>query len=451
MKKHTLFLLWIFTILVSAPMMLTSCGGGDDENGASGDNTEIGGGGGSSSGGGTVVTEEMSPLEQKQFMEKVALSFLDEYKAENIESVVYLTEYLTKKYSDYDTEAVEEWFEAYMDQISTFIGESTRQYSWGYEYYSNYAQLYTLSNLKGKFTAKDESWVYEKSDDLQFVVRDADGNSCVAKLTAKGNVKKVYVGDDMEWVDYYYDSDERLYHDYYDRYERTVAVPEYIELTFVQGAKTLVKAVVKTDLSSMSGEDFDLSKDSYTASANIFINDYEFVFDNISYKAGKNASVSYKVKRKNKNIISFNISADVDASNEKLSSCKNADVSIDIMGDIQIKGKCTDVVRFIEYMEEASENDENEGQFKSYVNLANSLLDLGVYYKGKPYKFANIKIEPAVDKYYYYEYWYCDFVMYFNDDNTTYTLLEVFFNDKDFASVISKFEGMMKSYSKLFD
>ena len=450
MKKRVLFLLWILAILVFAPMMLTSCGGGDEEEGTSGDNTEIGGGG-SSSGGGTVVTEEMSPLEQKEFMESVALSFLDEYKAENIESVVYLTEYLTKKYSDHNADVIEEWFESYMEQISTFVGDSTSRNSWGYEYYSNYAQLYTLSNLKGKFTAKDKEWVCEASDDLQFIVRDAEGNNCVAKLTTKGGVKKVYAGDETDWVDYYYDYDEGYYHDYYDRYERTIAVPEHIELTFVQGSKTLVNVVVKTDLSSMSGDDFDLSKDSYTASANIFINDYEFVFDNISYKAGKNASVSYKIKRKNKNIISLKITADVDASNEDLNSCKNANVSIDIMGDIQIKGKCTDVVRFIEYLNAADENDENEAQFKSYISLANSMLDLGVYYKGKPYKFANIKIEPAVDKYYYYEYWYCDFVIYFNDDNTTYTLLEVFFNDKDFASVINKFEGLMRSYSRLFD
>ena len=273
--------------------------------------------------------------------------------------------------------------------------------------------------------------------------------NCPPKLTTSGNVKKVYVGREDDYVYYYHDGYK--YHDYYDAYENTIAVPEKMELTITQGSKTLIKAIVNTDLSSMRDEEFDLSKDSYNVSANTTIDNYTINVDKVAYKAGRNANISYNMKHGNKSLISMTVAADVDASNEDLNSCKNANINIDIMGEIQIKGKCNDVIRFSDYLEEADDNYDNENKFKSYINLANSLLDLGVYYKGKSYKFAEVKMEPAVDKSYYYEEWYCDFVIYFNEDKTTYTLFDVFFNDKDFASVINKFEDLIDSFSDMLE
>ena len=435
MKIRICLLFFAFAMFFSLPIIFTSCGDDVTEND-------------------TIPTPpsptEMSPIEQKEFMERVALNLLDEFEAENFESLMDLAEYLKRKYSDYDTEEVEEWFEDYLDDITKFVGESSEKNYWGgYYHYDNYERLYKLSNLKGKFTAKNYEWAYEKSNDLQFVVKDMDGNTCVAKLTTSGDVKKVYVGDEDDWCNYYYDG--YAYHYYYDVYENTIAVPERMELTFTQGSKTIVKVVVNTDLSSMSGTEFDLSEDSYSVSANVVVNDYEINIEKVSYKAGKNASVSYNVKRNNKSLVSISIAADVDASNEELESCKNANVSIDIMGDIQIKGKCSDVVKYSEYLKEADDNSDNENKFKSYINQANSLLDLGVYYEGKDYKYAKMIMEPAVDRYYYYEEWYCDYVIYFNEDKTTYTLFEIFFNDKDFKSVINKFEDLIESFEDVLD
>ena len=445
MKNRIYFLIFALMLFFVLPVTITSCGGEDETENISPnpeptpDPTPDP----------TPVPDDMSPIEQKEFMEQVAINILDEFKAKNFESVTDLTEYLCEEYSDYDTDEIDEWFEDYLDDISRFIGESSEKNYWGYEYYDNYERLYKLSNLKGKFTAKNYEWVYEKSNDLQFVVKDMYGQTCVAKLTTSGDVKKVYVGSTEDWRDYeYYDG---MYHDYYDVYENTIAVPECIELTLTQGNKTIIKVVVNTDLSSMRGEEFDLSKDSYSVSAIVTIENYEINLQKVSYKAGRDASVSYKMKHSGKELISIVVSADVDASNDDFNSCKNANVNIDIMGDIQIKGKCSDVIRYCEYLDEAEDNDDNENKFKSYINMANSLLDLGVYYQGKKYKYANVIMEPAVDKSYYYEEWYCDFVIYFNEDKTTYTLFEVFFNDKDFKSVIRKFENLVDSFSDLLD
>ena len=443
MKSNVIFLLLAFIVFFTLPVTITSCG--DDEKTEITDPTPE-----------PVptpspgpVTEEMSPIEQKEFMEKVALNFIDEFKAKNFESLVDLTEYMGEKYSDYGGEEVENWFEDYLDEITKFVGQDNSETYWGYEHFDNYERLYELSNLKAKFTAQNGEWVYEEADNLQFVAKDMNGQTCIAKLTTSGNVKKVYVGREDDYDYYYYDGYK--YHDYYDTYENTIAVPEKMELTITQGSKTLIKAIVNTDLSSMRDEEFDLSKDSYNVSANTTIDNYTINVDKVAYKAGKNANISYNMKHGNKSLISMTVAADVDASNEDLNSCKNANINIDIMGEIQIKGKCNDVIRFSDYLDEADDNYDNENKFKSYINLANSLLDLGVYYKGKSYKFAEVKMEPAVDKSYYYEEWYCDFVIYFNEDKTTYTLFDVFFNDKDFASVINKFEDLIDSFSDMFE
>ena len=109
-------------------------------------------------------------------------------------------------------------------------------------------------------------------------MEDQYGKDCVATLTTGGNIKKVYVGKDTEWNDWYSIYDDSIhkyvYHEYYDCYERTIAVPERMELVFKQDSKTLVKVVVNVDLSSMRGEEFDLSKDAYSMSVNTFVNDY---------------------------------------------------------------------------------------------------------------------------------------------------------------------------------
>ena len=214
------------------------------------------------------VLSEMSPIEQKEFMEQVALNLLDEFSAKDFESVVELTEYLANECEDYKADEVEDWFEGYLDDFTTFIGQTSEKNYWGEEHYNNYERLYMLSNVKGKFTAKNYKWVYEKADDLQFVVKDMYGQTCVAKLTTSGNVKKVYIGSSSDWIDYNYDSNKGMYHDYYNVYENTIAVPERMELTLTQGGKTVAKVTLNTNLSSMKGNEFDLSKDSYSVSAN---------------------------------------------------------------------------------------------------------------------------------------------------------------------------------------
>lgn len=448
MKKNKFSWLLLLLALISMPFSLASCGGGDDD--IDGDGTEING----NNQGGNTIGNEMTPTEQKEYMEKVALDFLDEFKAENFKNICDLTQYISKEYSDYNSDKVTKWFEDYLNEITKYTGSSEEKTYWGYEHFENYTRIYTLSNLKGKLTAEDGKWKYSESNNLQFIVKDSKGNNCVATLTSKGKTKKVYIGDEEDWTHYSYEIDDngqRFYHDYYDVYNQTIAVPEVLELTLTQGSNTIAKVTITTDLTSMAGEEFDLSKDAYSAKATANINNYEFYVNKAKYTPKGNAVLTYTMKHNNKVLASLEASAEVDVDEEQ-SSCKNGLVNMSIMGnEIQIKGKCNDILKFSEYLDAAEENDEDEAIFKSYTNLANSLLDLGVYYKGKSNKYASIKLEPVYDDDFWEKHWRYDFVIYFNDDQTTYTLFEVFFNDKDFKSLIRKFENLIEDFADLVE
>ena len=359
MKKNKFSWLLILLALISMPFSLVSCGGGEEE--IDGDGTEINGNNGNNGNnqGGNIVSGEMSPTDQKEYMEQVALNFLDEFKAENFNSVVKLTQYISEEYADCNGDRVETWLEDYLDEITKYTGSSENKFEWGYEHFENYTRIYTLSNLKGKFTAQNGKWKYSESSNLQFIVQDSEGKDCVATLTSKGKTKKVYLGNEEDWVDYRYeigDSGRYIYHDYFDVYEQTIAVPEVIELTLTQGSKTVAKATITTDLSSMAGEEFDLSRDAYSATATANIDSYEFSISKAKFTPNSQAAFTYTMKHNNKVLASLEISADIKVDDE-LNSCKNALVNMSIMGnDIQIKGKCNDILKFAEYLDAAEEN-----------------------------------------------------------------------------------------------
>lgn len=438
----------------------------------------------------------MPQLEQKGYLEKVALEFMDMVPSSDFSEIADLGNYINDTYGeDYDWDGVGDWAENTFDALrSATLGTTTESdeehYEWGdnvynyyYEYiYTNYKAVLMASNFASHFTARDGSWIREDANDLQFIFTDEQGRQCVLKLETGGNVKKVHLLDVYDWQDWEYSYEETnedgtyvrntYYKDYYDRDQLTIGVPENITLILTQGGTQVVKTSIKIDLGSISGEEFDLSKNSLTMSAEMVLNNgYRFDISKVAYTANTSASVAFAMSKNGKALItmgassevsglpSVNINAFSSVGSDALDNWgdyddangKNAYVKFDILGKVQMQGKLTDGRKFADYMEEAEDNNTNEANYKSWVNQANELFDVNLYYDNTNTKQASVKLEPFVEEYWDGEkYWDVEPVMTFHD-GTSYSTFEAFFNDTDFKKTIDTFKKLANKFADLVD
>lgn len=456
--------LWLpaFALMLTTPV-ITSCGGDEDEdtthgsdNGDDNENENNGGeSGGGNSGGGNISDKAMNSTEQKMHLEETGVEVVNLIKAADFKSYVNLLEYVEDTYYDYETDEVEEWYEGCLEDITKTLGNYSEEKYYGDKYYyTNYSRIYAASNFTGHFTAKNGYWDYTKADDLQFIFNDQNGKKCVIKLTTSGSSKKVYVGEEEDWVDYEYDYSTGNYINYIDNYENYIKIPEKITISMTQGGSSIITMTLTTDLNMVDGENFNLEKDKYAITANVKIKDYEWNLTKASYKAQSNAEISMNIKKGSTTIVSMSayIDGKVDMDEEEVTSAKNAKLNFSVMDDkVKIAGSCLDIIKFNNKMEEAEDHCNQETAYKSYINEANEMLDLYVYYNGTSTKQAYVNLEPFYDEYYYdYGEWDCEPVIRFAD-GTSYSTFEAFFDEDDFTDLINTFEKLIEDFEGLVE
>ena len=420
--------------------------------------------------------EAMTPLEQKEYLDVIARGFMDKTPASDFNEISKLCNHISNTYTDsYDWDEVGDWGSEIFESLKESLGTTDKEqekYSWGeYNYiYTNYKALVMASNFKGQFKAIGNKWELSKADDLQFIFSDQHGKECVLKLVTSGNVKKVFIGNIDEWVDYNYDysNDYYISNDYYDRTQLTVGVPENIVVTLTQGGSQVVKVTVKLNIGDLSNDKFDLSKNELTASTLVELNNgYKFNVSQVAYNGNNKTSVSFDMSKNGESLASVAFSSDIsgipscnidamvsgniDEEDFNNSNMKNVYVKLDIMGKLQIQGTLSDVRKFTDYINEADDNDDDEKTFKSYVNQANSLANFNLFYDGKSTKQATVTLEAFEEESWNgMKYWYMEPMLNFYD-GSSYSTFDAFFNDKDFKSVIDAFEKLADNYASLIN
>ena len=420
--------------------------------------------------------EAMTPLEQKEYLDVIARGFMDKTPASDFNEISKLYNHISNTYTDnYNWDEVGDWgreiFESLKESLGTTDKEQEKD-SWGeFNYiYTNYKALVMASNFKGQFKAIGNKWELSKADDLQFIFSDQYGKECVLKLVTSGNVKKVFIGNIDEWVDYKSNSTDDYYisNDYYDRTQLTVGVPENIVVTLTQGGSQVVKVTVKLNIGDLSNDKFDLSKNQLTASTLVELNNgYKFNVSQVAYNGNNKTSVSFDMSKNGESLASVAFSSDIsgipscnidamvsgniDEEDFNNSNMKNVYVKLDIMGKLQIQGTLSDVRKFTDYINEADDNDDDEKTFKSYVNQANSLANFNLFYDGKSTKQATVTLEAFEEESWNgMKYWYMEPMLNFYD-GSSYSTFDAFFNDKDFKSVIDAFEKLADNYASLIN
>lgn len=450
MKKRW-YLLLALPLVLGAPTMLSSCGDDEPDPIEKPNNPDTPNTPGDNNQGETKLDSES----QKLKLQATAQKFMKEVPADEMRNLSQLADYVNDAYIDnskFSNDVVTDWFKKLIDSNLSPDGKKDFNNYWREEYYK---RIIELSQFKGKFVAGKGGWTKSNADDLQFEFKDQNGITCVLTLKTSGKTAKVYVGE--TWGDCYSEKIEEVNGEYWkwvDVIEKNyVYVPEHITTTLLQGGNTLVSAEVNIDHSQFLGPEYDLSKDAVSTNATVKINNYVWVVDRAAHN-GKEGSAYVKgsMSKAGKTLVSFEASAadtKLDKDGELLQGGA-AKVSVNILDEVQIKGTCSNVKTFADYLDKADQFEENESQFKSYVNQANSLLNLGIYFNGGSMRQAKVQLECFEDGYAYEKYWTYEPVLVF-DDNSTYSTFTAFFNETSFREVINSFEDLVRSYEKLIE
>ena len=379
-------------------------------------------------------------IKVKEDFQDVALESRNEFKASNFENIMDLAEFISREYAEYDTENAESWFEECLESLGRKIGSGNN--------YDIYESIYKLSAFKGKWVANDKTQCWEKSNanNLSLHVKDQNGNPCEITLTTSGNTKKVHCFDSQ---DEYYNGE------YGDINKIYVEVPEKVTIVVKQNGAELAKAIINTDLSSMSGVDYNLATDKYSASATLYFNGYTVGIENLHYQNKKESGFSFSFKHGNKTIVSAKASAtpelyisnfDEEWEEEDINS-KNNLVTVNILGKLELKGSCNNLLELVKVID--SEWDETiDGKINRHFKI-------NVHFYGESEPTAKIEFECEEDA--YYDYWEGKYIYDYDlipviefQDYSRHSL-EDFFNEEDFKNTINAFESLLREFENLVE
>ena len=448
-------------------------GGGSQGGSEGGDDS--GDGGSDTPGGNTGGTNDqpLSQIQQKEKLDDIACDFLKEVPSTDFQNLKYELEDLDLGYyaEEYDWEAIEEWASYSFEDCLESLGQTTEREDYGYGYYvdyiyDNYKALLLASNFTGKFTAKNGRWVRTNASNLQFEI---PSENCVLTLETSGNVKKVYAFNLEDWGEYEYDYSTGVTKEYYDRVKCTIGVPEKIVVSLKVDNVVLIKTTVNINLSDITGERFNIAKSSITASATTELsNGYKFNFSELKYSGNNNLGLNASISKNGKTLISTSLSSklenipsynndafiddDFDTDDFENVNGKDAFVKFDVLGQLQLQGKIVNIRKFANYLSSADDQCDNESLFKSYINQANDLMNVNMYFNNTSVKQASVKLEAFqdYDGWYGYKYWEAEPVIVFQD-GSSYSTFEAFFDEGDFNNAIKAFERWIKRYDDMLN
>lgn len=444
----TLKLLFALAFAVTLSLSTTACGGddgpgtekgggngGDNGGGNGGDNG--GGNGGGENGGGN---ENMTESEKKEFVDKTAQKLVAQINAEDFRKITDLAQYVSNNLtrgvsSSSPTRVIEDFFEAAFNSCTL---TNTDTYI---------KRLFVMSYFSAEFNYRNGAW--EKSsttptNTLRFNFPDKNGQSCVAEVVGSGTETEVHASifDDTKWrYENYYP-----YNRYQVTTENRIKVPQKINVKLTQGNSALASINVTINVSS--GE-FKYNSSALETSLNADIVGYKINLSKAFYNGGNNAGVDLTVSKGNTMLVKANASTNIRLNESgKFVSAGNANVNIDVMGEVQAKGTLDDFNKIDELMKRADNAKYEETTYKNTVDQINKQFNIGIYFNGNNTRQAYIQYYPFLSKKYYDEYWKAEPVIYF-DDGTSYSTLKEFGNDTRFSELIQKVKDLITDFKSL--
>ena len=444
-------------------------------------------------------SEELNPDDQKVKLEQVAIKLLDKCPADDFQKFLDLEAAYEEEYAsndDYDFDALASFGEDALgssyDEEESYVYDVLKK-----EYLRSSVSnlLVTLSNHKGEFTFGPDG-VY-KHDGSNFdgvkVTIPLNGKTYVAELTSSANVTRAVYDysnlykyqnsgyrDEMtgEWVDT--PSDIWIVEE--ERCHIEIDVPETIDVVLYENGAKMASLNLKMT-QSFSAAGLNPAVDNFNADIKIFLdNGYEIVLSKIAYDGAKQVCGGGVIfKKDGEALVSAAVAGKAEIANSvhrdegrdyrdymseyttvEVKKARDFTVVMDIIGEIQIKGTCSDgkaaADSYDAYFDAVSHYDDNgnsrtpdEDAAKRHLSNLNAKLDLGVYYDLG----TNRQAKVILDMYKRYSDWDPSEIRYdirplvvFND-GSSYSM-EEYFTEAAFETLIERFEEISEDYNDLF-
>ncbi len=487
---------------IALPMMaialtsiFTACGGEDEVT----PNTQTTGGGTS---GETVKEKEsassLTSEEQKERLTKIGQAFFEAIPESDFRELADLGTYINKTYCNRSskTEDIEDWADACFKSLAKEVlpEQITDQYSYSYydtwnERYSYYESVnmvnytrrtYELSNFRAHLSWNGSKWVVAESNtnDFQATCMDKNGKVVTITLTSSNQTKKVYVGEFKRGSDY----DYNYYYDVQGNYHSVstytkekdkayLEVPDWINVTLTRGGETLVMVEVKTDLSSMSSPNFDLSKDAFSATVTAELAGYKIETARVAVQTNKSNGVTAYVnilKNGNK-LLSVEVQGDANINESDLVWKEDVDeddfedafedaegkvslAKIDILGQMQVTATCSDIRNIVNNLDAAgkSANKYDESKIKYYAQEINKTANIKFYYDGNNTLQGSLEMECVAHTGSSTKY-NVEPVVVFGDGSRYNLINETYFSETNFRSLINLFKNLKGRYEDMIE
>lgn len=393
---------------------------------------------------GPVLTQE----QQKQQLDATARKFMGSIHPDDFKVLDNLAYYVEKHYlDDQSVEPVNNWAKGILQSMTQTIAT-------GQPGYTEYARIIDATKYRGRFEHQGYKWVRTKdSQDLEFLFRDQDGNDCLLAFTVSDKAKAVrsefFNSEDTEYVP------GAAGHPRYTertKYKNTVMVPEDVRMTLQQGDRQLLSTDIHTDLTT-SG-DLNLAVDQLAFTCKTVFQKYEVIVHRAFYKGPGDAEAGVELKADGKTLLAAKATGHGLVSNRGVDNVGSVNVAADILGELQVKGTCSNgsrLAEIIDRMEKDKAVYTDEARFKKEVADANSLLDVNVYYSyaTKPSAGLLLGAMKTVDDYSGRAEWISNAQIKFTD-GTTYAV-DDYFSRKNFAGVFKEAGDMINAFKRLFN
>lgn len=446
---------------------------------------DIGGGGNE----GNKPTQELTPGEQQAKLQSVGEKMLAEFPAEEFENLAAISEAFDRKFSgneDYDLSDLEKWVE---DAVEFAFNEDEKEtpIENGYHQTSTTELLLLLSNHTGLFTFGANKVTVAPYKGVKAVIT-VEGKTYEAELTSSGNVTTAYFRYESHYEERYGSGNDMHHYKYDGEAIITVGVPESIDIAITENGTPLATVNARFQ-ARFTPEGLNLSTDALSTEFTAVINGYELKVSKTGYDgAASKAQMMTTLSRDGKALLTSTASADLRLKEEIVEynnsynednwtdefsrkateiiveKCENGKVALDILGEIQVVGTCSDVNKANDEINSIyralSDYDYETGNSKTpdeaaaarHTENLNRLVDFAVYYDNGSNKQADIEFE------YYYglieEEWgtFSEYGLYpvivFN--NGSRNKIEDFFTEEAFSSLIDSVQEFGDSYETVF-
>ena len=255
-----------------------------------------------------------------------------------------------------------------------------------------------------------------------------------------------------------------------ENHSEYIYLPKTVKATFTEDTAKAFDFNLDIDYKGAKAGVFDPTADQLSLSGDVLFGGYLLTFDKIGYLQD-DSEISYKLTNGETSLLKMDIKAkgfklaakenkyensykDETFTNSYVSSHTDyeidampgeMEVSLDLLGKIQLKGSC-DFEKLYAISDKINESRQDEALFKSWVGQAEQNFSLDVFFDRSINRSAHIGLEPIKDG----EYWTVVPVIRF-EDGSAYALFEVFFNEIDFADLITAEGNWQKSVEEFLN